>query len=117
MTARALSATGQLAYLKDGEICSVALDGKGEGRLLFDRGRPHDLRWSPDGKRLAYTWKQVKPGVPLAENTNNMNDPKINTQIESFMVIADADGSNPKTILSGKSSRSTTISIGKMDWR
>lgn len=73
--------------------------------------------WSPDGKRLAYTWKQVKPGVPLAENTNNMNDPKINTQIESFMVIADADGSNPKTILSGKSSRSTTISIGKMDWR
>jgi RNA polymerase sigma factor (sigma-70 family) len=73
--------------------------------------------WSPDGKRLAYTWKQVKPGVPLAENTNNMNDPKLNTQIESFMVIADADGSNPKTILSGKSSRSTTITIGKMDWR
>jgi RNA polymerase sigma factor (sigma-70 family) len=73
--------------------------------------------WSPDGKRLAYTWKQVKPGVPLAENTNNMNDPKLNTQTESFLVIADADGSNPKTILSGQSSRSTTITIGKMDWQ
>jgi RNA polymerase sigma factor (sigma-70 family) len=73
--------------------------------------------WSPDGKRLAYTWKQAKPGVPLAENTNNMNDPKLNTETESFLVIADADGRNAKTMLSAKSPRSTTITIGTMDWR
>src|SRR5262249_24259409 len=36
--------------------------------------------WSPDGKRVAYSWKQVHPGVPLAVNTDNMNDPKLNTE-------------------------------------
>jgi Tol biopolymer transport system component len=73
--------------------------------------------WSPDGKRLAYTSKQVRPGVPLAENTENMNDPKLNTETESFLMVADADGKNARTLLSGKSSRAPTITIGTLDWR
>ncbi|HJZ59743.1 MAG TPA: sigma factor-like helix-turn-helix DNA-binding protein, partial [Gemmataceae bacterium] len=73
--------------------------------------------WSPDGKKVAYTWKQTKPGVPLVENTDNMNDPKINTETESFLVVADADGKNPKTLLSKKAPTAPTITLGNVDWR
>jgi Tol biopolymer transport system component len=73
--------------------------------------------WAPDGKKVAYTWKQAKPGVPLAGNTDNMNDPKINTETESFLVIADADGKNPKTVLSRKAQFAPTTMLGDIDWR
>jgi hypothetical protein len=73
--------------------------------------------WSPDGKKIAYTWKQVQPGVPLAENTDNMNDPKLKTETESHLVVCDATGKNPKTLLSVKSPTATTITIGSVDWR
>jgi RNA polymerase sigma factor (sigma-70 family) len=73
--------------------------------------------WSPDGKKVAYTWKQTMPGVPLAVNTDNMNDPKINTETESFLVVADADGRNPKTLTSRKAPSAPTITLGAIDWR
>ena len=51
----ALSAQGRLAYVKDGQVWTIALDGKGKPeRLFFDRGKDHALRWSPDGRRLAF---------------------------------------------------------------
>lgn len=52
--APAVSATGALAYIKDGQVWTAQLDGKGEQRLLFDRGHDRDLAWSPDGRRLAF---------------------------------------------------------------
>ncbi|MFO0851020.1 MAG: sigma-70 family RNA polymerase sigma factor [Gemmataceae bacterium] len=73
--------------------------------------------WSPDGKKIAYVWKQAHPGVPRAENTENANDPKLNTETETFLVIADADGKNPRVIRSAKSPRATTITLGGVDWR
>jgi Tol biopolymer transport system component len=73
--------------------------------------------WSPDGKRLAYTWKQVKPGVPLTLNTDNMNDPKVNTETESHLIICDATGKNPKTVMSVKAQAAPTITLGGVDWR
>jgi Tol biopolymer transport system component len=73
--------------------------------------------WSPDGKRIAYTWKQVQPGVPLVANTDNMNDPKLNTETESHLVVCDANGKNPKTLLSMKSQFAPGITIGAVDWR
>jgi len=73
--------------------------------------------WSPNGKQVAYTWRQTHPGVPLAENTNNMNDPKLNTETESQLVIADVDGKNARTLMSARAPRATTITIGPLDWR
>jgi hypothetical protein len=73
--------------------------------------------WSPDGKQMAYTWRQAHPGVPLAENTKNMDDPKLNTETESQLVIADMNGKNATTLMSAKSPRATTITIGPLDWR
>ena len=50
----AISALGQLAYTKDHHVWSAPMgEGKPE-RLFFDRGKNGDLRWSPDGTRLAF---------------------------------------------------------------
>jgi dipeptidyl aminopeptidase/acylaminoacyl peptidase len=50
----AISARGQLVYTKDHHVWSAPLgDGKPE-RLFFDRGKNSELRWSPDGSRLAF---------------------------------------------------------------
>ncbi len=50
-----LSARGVLAYVKDDQVWTDTLDGKGEPqRLFFDRGKDGDLAWSPDGSRLAF---------------------------------------------------------------
>ena len=51
----ALSATGRLAYLVNGQVWAATLNGKPGERLFFDRGRDSELSWSPDGSRLAFT--------------------------------------------------------------
>ena len=51
----ALSAKGVLAYVKDDQVWTASLDGKGKPeRLAFDRGKAGELAWSPDGSRLAF---------------------------------------------------------------
>jgi dipeptidyl aminopeptidase/acylaminoacyl peptidase len=55
--APALSASGQLAYVQDHQVWTAPLDRGGKDkpkRLFFDRGKDGALRWSPDGKRLAF---------------------------------------------------------------
>ncbi len=63
--APALSAQDQLAYIKQGQVWTAPLiaesqrkhggnDAHAPQRLFFDRGKDGDLRWSPDGKRLAF---------------------------------------------------------------
>jgi dipeptidyl aminopeptidase/acylaminoacyl peptidase len=55
----ALSATGQLAYVKDAQIWTAPLPratnvaAKAQ-RLFFDRGKDDTPLWSPDGTRLAF---------------------------------------------------------------
>ncbi|UAJ10845.1 prolyl oligopeptidase family serine peptidase [Glacieibacterium megasporae] len=51
-----LSATGRLAYVKDGQVWTAPLDGgkaKPE-RLFYDAGKDADLTWSPNGTKLAF---------------------------------------------------------------
>ncbi len=51
----AISSRGRLAYTKDAQVWTVALDGEAKPeRLFFDRGKDNDLQWSPDGGRLAF---------------------------------------------------------------
>jgi dipeptidyl aminopeptidase/acylaminoacyl peptidase len=49
-----ISARGQLAYIKAGQIWTAPLDGGKSERIFFDRGKDVDPRWSPDGSRLAF---------------------------------------------------------------
>jgi dipeptidyl aminopeptidase/acylaminoacyl peptidase len=86
--APAISARGQLAYLKDHQVWSASLDGQGKPeRLFFDRGKDEDLQWSPDGRLLAYVSdrgehsfigvfaSRDKPLVYLAPSTNKDSSP------------------------------------------
>ncbi|HEX3676881.1 MAG TPA: DPP IV N-terminal domain-containing protein, partial [Sphingomicrobium sp.] len=51
----AISSRGELAYLKDNQVWTAALNGKGKPkRLFFDRGDDGALRWSPSGTKLAF---------------------------------------------------------------
>jgi dipeptidyl aminopeptidase/acylaminoacyl peptidase len=53
--APAISSKGTLAYIKDDQVWTTSLDGKGKpARLFFDRGKDSSLQWSPDGARLAF---------------------------------------------------------------
>jgi hypothetical protein len=46
-----------------------------------------------------------------------MNDPKVNTETESHLIICDASGKNPKTVMSVKAPSAPTITLGGIDWR
>jgi dipeptidyl aminopeptidase/acylaminoacyl peptidase len=56
--APAISARGELAYTQDGHVWTAPFDGGKSERLFFDRGKDSDLRWSPDGSRLAFVSKR-----------------------------------------------------------
>ncbi|MFL5296446.1 MAG: S9 family peptidase [Phenylobacterium sp.] len=51
--APAISASGDVAYVKAGQVWIARL-GAAPERLFFDRGRDEALAWSPDGARLAF---------------------------------------------------------------
>jgi dipeptidyl aminopeptidase/acylaminoacyl peptidase len=45
----------QLAYVVKDQVWTASLNGKGKPQqMFFDRGKDHELEWSPDGKRLAF---------------------------------------------------------------
>ena len=86
--APAISARGQLVYTKDDHVWSEPLDGGKPERLFFDRGKDSELRWSPDGSRLAFVSNRGDhsfigifssknaPLVYLAPSTGNDGSPR-----------------------------------------
>jgi Tol biopolymer transport system component len=72
------------------------------------------VTWSPDGKRIAYTWKQVHRDL-LKKKSLDAND--IHTVTESFLMVADSDGKNAKTIASGRCDNIIKRIFGSIDWR
>ena len=79
-----------------------------------ENGQAVGVAWSPDGNRLAYAWKQLHPDL-LKKETLNVNDVGIAT--EAFLMVADADGRNAKTVFSGKADNSINMIFGSIDWR
>ncbi|MCI0462159.1 MAG: hypothetical protein L0Z62_34845 [Gemmataceae bacterium] len=77
-------------------------------------GQVVGVAWSPDGKRVAYTWKQRHADL-LKKDTLNANDVGIPT--EAFLVVADADGKNAQTVSSAKSDSAINRILGSIDWR
>ena len=50
-----LSATGMLAYVKEGQVWALDLrKATAPARLFYDRGKARELAWSPDGAKLAF---------------------------------------------------------------
>ncbi|MDB5305850.1 MAG: hypothetical protein JWO38_52 [Gemmataceae bacterium] len=64
--------------------------------------------WSPNGKQIAYTWREIHEGKP---------EDVANKETESHLVVCDPDGKNQKTIASEKAQGQWIITIGHVDWR
>jgi Tol biopolymer transport system component len=77
-------------------------------------GEALGVAWSPDGKRVAYTWKQLHREL-LQKQTLNVNDAAVQT--EAFLMVADADGRNARTVASGRSDYAINPIFGVIDWR
>ena len=73
------------------------------------------MAWSPNGKQVAYTWMQNHP--ELAKTDRLLASDVARFATESFLIVADADGRNAKTVMSGKSDNFTIRVIGSIDWR
>jgi RNA polymerase sigma factor (sigma-70 family) len=64
--------------------------------------------WSPDGKRIAYVWREVHEGDPKETQ---------NKETQSHLVTCDADGKNQKTLLSETGKGQYEITLAGVDWR
>jgi Tol biopolymer transport system component len=65
--------------------------------------------WSPDGRRIAYTW-----GARRVEPKPGALDPE--QKIESHMIVCDPDGRN-RTVVATERSAARNWSFGVIDWR
>jgi RNA polymerase sigma factor (sigma-70 family) len=64
--------------------------------------------WSPDGKCIAYIWREVHEGKP---------EDNVGKETESFLVVCDANGKNAKTIATEKANDPFHNTMGELDWR
>ncbi len=64
--------------------------------------------WAPDGKKIAYTWREVHEGKP---------EDLIERETESHLIVCDPDGKNAKTIVSQKGKGQWHITLAGVDWR
>jgi Tol biopolymer transport system component len=74
--------------------------------------------WSPDGKQIAYTWQQQHTELLKEWAEKPVLDPEdYQRETESFLIVADADGSNPRTIVSEKANSVFAGTLQAIDWR
>lgn len=64
--------------------------------------------WSPDGKKIAYTWREKHEGKPA-----DVQD----RETESHLIVCDPDGKNAKTVLSVRGKGQWHVMLGGVDWR
>ena len=79
-----------------------------------DNARARGVAWSPDGKRIAYTWMQLHPDL-LKKDRWHVNELAVLT--EAFLIVADADGRNARTVSSARRNSALGPILGTVDWR
>jgi sugar lactone lactonase YvrE len=78
-----------------------------------ENAQANGVAWSPDGKKVAYTWVQLHPDA-LKKDILAASDLLVET--EAFLIVVDADGKNAKTVSSAKKQIAGLI-YGTIDWR
>jgi Tol biopolymer transport system component len=78
-----------------------------------------EYAWAPDSKHLAYVWKRMEAGVPLANSLDKDGKPKEAkvVETETHLNVADRDGKNTQTILSAKGRTGPALTLSKLEWR
>jgi hypothetical protein len=72
------------------------------------------VAWAPDGKRVAYMWMQLHTDL-FEKDRLSANDVTVPT--ESFLIVADANGRNAKTVYSVKGGFAVNTMLLGIDWR
>ncbi|MCI0381006.1 MAG: sigma-70 family RNA polymerase sigma factor [Gemmataceae bacterium] len=84
-----------------------------------DNAEAQSVAWSPDGMRVAYTWWQLH--TDLLKKWDMLDDNDKARPTEAFLVVADADGKNAKTIASERTNGTNELIwepiFGSIDWR
>ena len=71
------------------------------------------IAWSPDGKRVAYICVQLHPELLKKTKLGPGDD----VETEAFLIVADGDGKNTKTVASEKSNSALGRIFWSIDWR
>jgi RNA polymerase sigma factor (sigma-70 family) len=79
-----------------------------------ENGRAWGVAWSPDGKKIAYTWTALDEEVLKKDSIGPEDSRK---EVEGFLIVADADGKNAKTIATDKGWFVLGMVFGAIDWR
>jgi dipeptidyl aminopeptidase/acylaminoacyl peptidase len=79
-----------------------------------ENARGTGIAWSPDGKKVAYTWQPLDDEI-LKKDTITPDD--IQKETEGFLIVCDADGRNAKTVATDKGTIALNWVFGAIDWR
>jgi beta-lactamase regulating signal transducer with metallopeptidase domain len=82
--------------------------------LLVDfplNGMAYGVAWSPNGQRVAYTWKQV----PIDQLKKG--ELVVTTETEGFLMVSDSNGKNAQTVFSAKVNNPVNPIVTSIDWR
>ncbi|MBN9522268.1 PD40 domain-containing protein [bacterium] len=86
--------------------------GKREPLAGFpENARAIGVAWSPDGKRVAYTWLRLYPHILAKDQLDTT------PETQTHLIVAGADGRNPKTLASGRGNFIADWAYGELDWR
>ena len=79
-----------------------------------ENARCVSVAWSPDGKRVAYTWMQLHPHL-LEKDSLTYEDQR--TETESVLILCDLSGENRRAVSSNKTDSISVPSLSSIDWR
>jgi RNA polymerase sigma factor (sigma-70 family) len=74
--------------------------------------------WSPDGKKIAYVWRQRHEDLfKKSAKGEDLTPEERATETETFVIVANADGSGARTVASIKANDIFAESFLGIDWR
>lgn len=79
-----------------------------------DNARAWGIAWSPDGKKLAYTWVALDDDLLKKDR---WGPEEVQKETEGFLIVADADGKNAQTVATDKGRFAMSPVFNLIDWR